>query len=206
MLRKSHIDAQNTEQPRQDADTSVNDSDEPGIRLKALRLQYGFSQRDLAKRAGVTNGTISMIEQGQVSPSVASLKKLAEAMSLTVAEFFTIDVQSVAQPFYRAADLVEIGGGGVSLRMVPAGVADAKLQVLREIYPPGADTGSELLSHVGEEAGVVVRGQITITVGRETSNLGPGDAFYFDSRIPHRFQNDGDEECEIVSTSTPRTF
>ena len=45
-------------------------------RLKAVRLMHGLSQRELAKRAGVTNGMISLIEQGRVGPSVASLKKV----------------------------------------------------------------------------------------------------------------------------------
>ena len=40
-----------------------------GAHLKAVRTMYGLSQRELAKRAGVTNGTISLIEQNRVSPS-----------------------------------------------------------------------------------------------------------------------------------------
>ncbi len=49
-------------------------------RLKAVRLMHGLSQRELAKRAGVTNGMISLIEQGRVSPSVASLKKVLDGL------------------------------------------------------------------------------------------------------------------------------
>jgi mannose-6-phosphate isomerase-like protein (cupin superfamily) len=36
--------------------------------------------------------------------------------------------------------------------------------------------------------------------------LGPGDAFYFESRIPHRFRNVGDEEVEVVTACTPPSF
>lgn len=147
-----------------------------------------------------------MIESGQVSPSIASLKKLADAMSMTLAEFFSDDMEGAPDPFFCAGDLTEIGGGGVSLRMVPARIMGAKLQMLREVYPPGSDTGPELLSHTGEESGVVVRGRVNVTVGANKSQLGPGDAYYFDSRLPHRFANDGDEDCEIVSASTPRSF
>lgn len=46
-----------------------------GASLKAVRKLKGLSQRELAKRAGVTNSTISMIEKNSVSPSVSSLKK-----------------------------------------------------------------------------------------------------------------------------------
>ena len=51
-----------------------------GTHLKAVRQMYGLSQRELAKRAGVTNGLISLIEQNRVSPSVSSLKKVLDGV------------------------------------------------------------------------------------------------------------------------------
>ena len=41
---------------------------------------------------------------------------------------------------------------------------------------------------------------------REPAILGAGDGYYFDSTLPHRFRNLGEEECEIVSVCTPPTF
>ena len=73
-----------------------------GGHLKAVRTMYGLSQRELAKRAGVTNGTISLIEQNRVSPSVSSLKKVLDGMPMSLAEFFTLDLQANPQVFYRA--------------------------------------------------------------------------------------------------------
>ncbi|WP_287880143.1 helix-turn-helix domain-containing protein, partial [Aquitalea sp.] len=56
-----------------------------GARLRVVRERAGLSQRELAKRAGVTNGTISLIEQNRVSPSISSLKKVLEGMPMTLA-------------------------------------------------------------------------------------------------------------------------
>mgnify|MGYP003465616978 CR=1 FL=1 len=176
------------------------------VRLKAVRLMHGLSQRELAKRAGVTNGMISLIEQGRVSPSVASLKKVLDGLPMALAEFFTMDPAGTAQVFYTGAELVELGEGDVSLRLVAARRPGRRLAILREIYEPGADTGSEMLSHAGEEGGVVVSGRVEITIGSQTQVLGPGDAYYLTSAIPHRFRNTGHEPCEIVSASTPPTF
>ena len=36
-----------------------------GVRLKLVRERFGLSQRELAKRAGVTNASISLIEQNR---------------------------------------------------------------------------------------------------------------------------------------------
>jgi mannose-6-phosphate isomerase-like protein (cupin superfamily) len=63
-----------------------------------------------------------------------------------------------------------------------------------------------MLTHVGEEGGVVVRGRIEVYVGGESRILGPGDAYYFRSALPHRFRNASREDCEIVSASSPPTF
>ena len=59
-----------------------------GGRLKEVREQRGLSQRELAARAGLTNGAISLMEQNKSSPSVASLKRLLDAVPMTLSEFF----------------------------------------------------------------------------------------------------------------------
>jgi len=63
-----------------------------------------------------------------------------------------------------------------------------------------------LLTHEGEEGGVVLAGRIELTVGEERRILGPGDAYYFESTRPHRFRCVGPIPCEIVSACTPPTF
>ena len=136
---------------------------EIGDKLRAIRKQRGLSQRELAARAGLTNGTISLIEKNRTSPSVASLKSLLDAIPISMAEFFsTLEETETPKVFYRAAELTELapqGPGKVSLRQV--GRAETHLiQMLHESYPAGADTGPELLVHEGEEAGIVVQGNI----------------------------------------------
>ena len=177
-----------------------------GAHLRAVRTLYGLSQRELAKRAGVTNGLISLIEQNRVSPSVSSLKKVLDGIPMSLAEFFTLDLSASPQVFFRGDELTDLGDGNVSLWLVAARRPHRAMSVMRERYAPGADTGADMLRHEGEEGGVVVRGRIELTVGGESRVLGPGDAYYFTSAIPHRFRNTGQEPCEIVSASTPPTF
>lgn len=43
-----------------------------GTRLKLVRERNNLSQRELARRSGLTNSTISQIRQNRVSPSVSS--------------------------------------------------------------------------------------------------------------------------------------
>lgn len=177
-----------------------------GGHLRAVRTMYGLSQRELAKRAGVTNGTISLIEQNRVSPSVSSLKKVLDGVPMSLAEFFTLDLQRAPQVFYGREELTDIGDREVSLQLVAARRPNRVMTIMHERYRPKADTGADMLSHTGEEGGVVVAGSIELTVGGQSRVLGAGDAYYFASAVPHRFRNVGDEPCEIISACTPPTF
>jgi transcriptional regulator with XRE-family HTH domain len=177
-----------------------------GSHLKAVRQMYGLSQRELAKRAGVTNGLISLIEQNRVSPSVSSLKKVLDGIPMALADFFTWDPGGKPQVFFPREELPNIGTEDVALRLVGGRLAKRSMSILHERYAPNADTGEEMLTHAGEEGGVIVKGKIELTVGGEARVLGVGDAYYFKSSIPHRFRNVGREECEIVSASSPPTF
>jgi transcriptional regulator with XRE-family HTH domain len=177
-----------------------------GAHLRAVRTMYGLSQRELAKRAGVTNGLISLIEQNRVSPSVSSLKKVLDGIPMSLADFFTLDFSASPQVFFRSDELAVMGDRSVTFKLVAARRPNRAMALLHENYAPGADTGADMLRHEGEEGGVIVSGHIELTVGAETRQLGPGDAYYFTSSIPHRFRNTGTEPCEIISASTPPTF
>lgn len=179
---------------------------EVGKRLRSVRTAFGLSQRELAKRAGVTNGMISLIEQDRVSPSVGSLQKILAAFPMTMAEFFTRDMESQESVVFRAEEMPNVGTGTIQYRLVAAARRDRKMSILSELYAPGSDTGEDLLTHSGEEGGVVVEGELELTVAGKTWLLGPGDAYYFDSRLPHRFRNPGAAPARIVSANSPPTI
>ena len=186
-----------------------------GGRLRLVRETRGLSQRELAGRAGLTSAAISLIEQNKSSPSVASLKRLLDAFPMSLSEFFS-EVEEAGTPkyFYAADEFVELspqdlGLGAGAVRVSLRQIGDASrhaLQVLHESYPPGADTGPDLLTHDGEEAGVVIDGVIEVTVADQIRVLNPGDGYLFDSRLPHRFRNIGERRCVIVSACTPPSF
>src|SRR5438105_13013776 len=90
-----------------------------GARLRGIRTTFGLSQRELARRAGVTNGLISLIEQNRVSPSVSSRKKVLDDVPMSLPEFFTMDLTATPRAFFSADDLAELGNPQRPLRLVP---------------------------------------------------------------------------------------
>lgn len=179
-----------------------------GARLRIVRLRHQLSQRALAKRAGVANATISLIESGSTSPSVSALKRILAGIPMTLAEFFSDELPDIkSEVFYRAESLTEISGGeGISYRQIGSAKSGHTLQILYETYEVGADTGLNMLQHEGEEGGVILSGFLEVTVGESTRVLGVGDAYYFNSSMSHRFRNTGSQACTVVSACSPPTF
>jgi mannose-6-phosphate isomerase-like protein (cupin superfamily) len=160
------------------------------------------------RRSGVTNATISLIEQNRVSPSVSSLKKLLEGIPMSLADFFTFDQPPREHQYvFRANEQPDLGRHGLRLLLIGASVPSRQMRLLREQYAPGASSGEEPIVHAeGEECGLVTRGTVELTVDGQISVLNAGDGYYFPTTLPHKFRNIGQDEAEIISANTPANF
>src|SRR6201993_1575151 len=114
-----------------------------GARLKGIRTTFVLSQRELARRAGVTNGLISLIEQNRVSPSISSLKKVLDGIPMALADFFTLDPEGKPQGFFSREELANIGTASVELKLVGSRLSKRSMSILHERYAANADTGEE---------------------------------------------------------------
>lgn len=88
-----------------------------GKRLRELRIRHGLSQRELAKRAQVTNSTISQVEQDAVSPSVSSLNKILEVFPISLSDFFSDEVPAAPPRILRDSEHEPIAGCGPGLTL-----------------------------------------------------------------------------------------
>jgi len=179
-----------------------------GQRLREVRKKSGYSQRELAKRAGVTNSTISMIEKNSVSPSVSSLKKVLSGIPMSLMEFFDSEESARVEipVVYPKDELLDSSVNEIEWKLVGKSFPNRQMSFLVERLPPGSDTGADMYVHEGEEAGYVLSGKFELTVDGEVYILEEGQGYYFDSRREHRFRNPFDEDCRIVSCTTPADF
>lgn len=173
-----------------------------GEKLKNLRKDRGITQKELADNAGVTAAMISIMESNKVSPSVATLMKVLSALNISPGEFFQQESAVTKKFFFNDDELINIGSGDIVLKLVGGKNAGYEIGLLRETYPPGSDTGFEMISFEGQEGGFIIQGEIEVTIGDQKQILKSGQAYYFDTAIPHRFQNLSNEVCEIISAST----
>lgn len=184
-----------------------------GARLKAMRSAAALSQRQLAERANVPHAQISNVEKNKVSPSVSTLRKILNGLGVSMADFFEPERPQSEGPFFDADQLIDLTSkiavnsiGDGNGRMWFRQIGDARghnLQMLHEVYEPGADTGETLLQHASSEGGFVVEGELEVTVGTQVQVLKAGEAYLFDSRNPHRFRNLSQTRTVVISACTP---
>ncbi|WP_421693692.1 helix-turn-helix domain-containing protein [Aestuariivirga sp.] len=177
-----------------------------GARLRAIREAAGLTQRELAKRAGVTNATVSLIEQEAHAPSLASLHRLLSAIPISIADFFALPVSQQNVLFYQAEDLAVVTRGAADLRVLGSERRDKKLQVFIERYQPGASTGDDPIAHDGETAAVVIRGTIEVEVDGRKNVLTTGGGYQLIGRQPYRLRNVGKVIAVVVCACTPAMF
>lgn len=175
--------------------------------MRELRRRRDLSLRQVAARSGISHTAISLIERNQISPSVDTLLAILDVLGTTITGFFSgLDRDAGSSPFYPKADMVEIGNEeSISYRMLGVNQTDRHILMLVETYKPGASTGREI-THPAQEAGVVVKGAIRLTVDGQSRVLYEGDGYYFDSSLPHQFENVADTCSEIISAVSPPTY
>jgi transcriptional regulator with XRE-family HTH domain len=186
--------------PKTESDTSAL---AVGARLRSVREQAGMSQRELAKRAGVTNATISLIEQDSHAPSLASLHRILNAIPISMAEFFALPVSRQNALYYAKEDLAVVTRGGADLRVLGSERRDKKLQLFYERYAPGADTGEEMIVHNGETAAVIIQGTVELEVNGQRHRINAGGGFQLFTKQPYRLFNTGKQTAIVVCACTP---
>ena len=65
-----------------------------GAQLRALRLQAGLTQEQLAESADVSVNFVSLVERGLKSPTLATMERLAIALKVPLVDLFRFDNDS----------------------------------------------------------------------------------------------------------------
>ena len=175
-----------------------------GVRLKALRLDRGWSQRDLAALCQMTNGSLSMIEQGKVSPSVTSLEKILSVYELSLAEFFA-QTGLASSPFLDEKDVRQLEERGIKVQYFTLKEGDAVAsapQMLRLVMEPRALTQFAWLPRQGLFTGMVQRGPVEIRIDGRSFQQQRG-AFRFSLARQCTLTNLSRVQAEVTATYLP---
>jgi transcriptional regulator with XRE-family HTH domain len=176
-----------------------------GTRLREERDRVGISQRELARRVGLSASMISQIESGQSKPSVSTLYGIVTELGVSLDDIFggngvaaTVDDAPEAGahlgPMVRVEDrhVIDLDSGVRWERLTSH--QHENVDFLHVVYDVGGSSASDerMMRHPGREYGVVLEGRLGVRLGFDEFSLGPGDSIAFDSTQPHRLWNLGD--------------
>lgn len=174
-----------------------------GLRLKELRLKRGLSQTELAKLVGVTPSTISQVESNFIYPSLPSLLKIAEVLSVEMASLFQDKAEPRKRLVFPGSEALEVRlpnlpeGHVYAKRLTPVDFEAEAEPYLIEI-PPGKELNSHFFIHKGDEFGYVLSGKLQVKFDKSVYTLRSGDVIYLKSELPAEWRNNGTSVARVL--------
>jgi len=160
-----------------------------GMQLRTWRQKRGLSLRTLAERCGLSPNTISLVERGVSSPSVATLHRLATALVVPITAFFEKQTDPVEMIFTRTDERISSGSASVLLESLGSGLPEQTLAAFVVTLKAGAGSGRRMMVHEGHELVYCLNGEVEYEVSGQHHRLAAGDSLLFEARLPHRWRN-----------------
>jgi quercetin dioxygenase-like cupin family protein len=173
--------------------------------VRELRESRSLSVRTLAAKSGFSPSFISQIENGQASPSISSLEKIALALGVTLVEFFGASESNLASAI-RAVDRPRLQSGWSKAEIENlAGNGDSGLEPLLITIKPGGSSGKAPHSHLREQFVFLVAGSIVLWLEADREALHAGDAITIHAGRPYRWVNESAKATQMLVVSTKAT-
>lgn len=178
-----------------------------GNQLRKLRKSMGLSIAELSEKSGVSTGLISQIEREIAVPSVVSLYRIAQALNTNINYFFEEPERRELAVIRRGDHKVISTCHGISqyALLIPEQM-EHNLDLVRVTLKGGEIYDNECVTHDGEECGYVLSGVMTVLLDGKEYELYPGDSIYFYCSHPHKYTNQGKEDCISIWAMTPKFF
>jgi transcriptional regulator with XRE-family HTH domain len=173
---------------------------EIGPKVAKARAERGWSLQQLASRAGLSPAAVHKIEKSGITPTVATLMKIAAALGKSVGYF--IEESDPLRPItvVRADERASLftSKRGLTLHNISGRYGPFFVAGAEAVVEPGADSGTVPMAHPGEELVLLLEGVMTFVIDDETYELSEGDSIHFRTTCRHSWSNPGDVPARAV--------
>jgi len=169
---------------------------ELGGHIQRLRAERGLTLQDLAETAQVSVSMLSSVERGQKAPTIVTLARIAQGLTVPLAELVTAadDTRIIVR---RAADQdVADEPGGWRRTVLSPVVPGVNFELIRTTLPAGCDAGRFPAYAAGSHEYVAVEaGRLRLTIRDQPLELNTGDSVYFAADTVHDYANTTSSPC-----------
>jgi transcriptional regulator with XRE-family HTH domain len=178
-----------------------------GERLRAIRRLRRATLKTVADRAELSESFLSQVERGRANASIGSLKRLASALGVNVADLFEPNGSPSRPRVLRREGRPALTFGTLGRKYMLTPRPLEHLQVIVGELEAEGSTGDEPYTHGdSEELLVVLAGIVSLQLGTEIFELSTGDSIDYRSSIPHRLTNIGGDSAEVMWIISPPSY
>ncbi|MEO8099807.1 MAG: XRE family transcriptional regulator [Acidobacteriota bacterium] len=174
-----------------------------GEAVRRLRERSHISLRTLAEKCDFSPSFISQVENGQASPSISSMEKIALALGVTLGEFFQ-STENGASNVVRADGRLGLNSewSKANIESLAHSAPGSKLEAVVVTLFAGGTSAKRPVSGTYEEFALVLSGSVSLTLGDQSEQLlNPGDAVSIRQGLARQWQNKGGETTQILVVS-----
>jgi transcriptional regulator with XRE-family HTH domain len=168
--------------------------------VREWRAKRGWSQADLAARAGLSKGMLVQVEQAQTNPSIATLCKLANALGVALPRLVEDDDEPAVRKV-AAHDIAWLWRGRTkrSAAGLVAGI-EAPMPVELWTWTIGPGDGYDAIAHPPgtREFIYVLEGGVVVSVDGVQVAIAAGECVVFRADRPHRYASAGARSSRFV--------
>ena len=173
-----------------------------GEAVRQLRENLRISVRTLASQAGFSPSFISQVENGQASPSISSLERIAGALGVTLGEFFNaLEPREAAVTRASARRQLTSGWSKAKIESLGPSGAGVAMEPVLVTLGPGGSSGKHAAVQSHEAFTFVLAGEVNLTLAGEEVLLRVGDSVTVPSGQALRLQNRGTTPVRMIIVS-----
>jgi mannose-6-phosphate isomerase-like protein (cupin superfamily)/DNA-binding XRE family transcriptional regulator len=171
-----------------------------GEQVRRLREQQGLTLRALATATDFSPSFISQLENGLVSPSIASMQRIVGTLGVSLGDFFASLGSAEGGLVVRAAERLQLPSGWsqATVEALSPMRRNCVLEPLLISLESGGRSGKHPSAARREEFAYVVEGEVELTLGPDSSRLREGDAVTILQGELRRWVNDGKAPARIL--------
>ena len=174
-----------------------------GNKLKELRVLKGLTQEELADRSELSKGFISQLERNLTSPSITTLMDILQCLGTSIGEFFNEapDEQIVfgKQDYFVKVDTEYKN----EIKWIIPNAQKNTMEPILLTLKAGGSTYPDT-PHEGEEFGYILKGSVSIHLGKKTYHAKKGESFYYTADKKHYLSSKNG--AMLIWVSSPPSF
>lgn len=178
-----------------------------GHEIEQLRQQADMSLRELARLAGLSPASLSAIEKGTSSPTLATMQKILKALGTDFATFFARETAAENQPVFLPEQMKSVEDAHRRYTLLLPGREDIKMEMVHEDLQPGENPG-EWETHDFDLAGTVLQGgPLRLEFNNQQIwDVPTGGAYYIPAGQTHRAFNAGTAPLKQITVCHPPRY